>query len=66
MELETKIDKLKLNDVVPTKEILGEHMGEMCGENLKLVGITYVFETTTNLKMDVKVWAKGFDPKEYD
>lgn len=66
MELETKIDKLKLNDVVLTKEILGEHMGGMCGETLKLVGITYVFETETNLKTDVKVWAKGFDPKKYD
>ena len=61
-----EISKLKLNDVVLTKEILGEHMGKMCGESVKLVGITYVFETTTNLKMDVKVWAKGFDPEKFD
>lgn len=66
MEIETKLDKLKLNDVVPTKETLGEHMCEMCGENLKLVGITYVFETSTHLKIDVPMWAGGFDPKKYD
>lgn len=66
MKPKAEIDKLKLNDVVPTKDILGEHMGEMCGENLKLVGITYIFETTTNLKMDINVWAEGFDPKKYD
>ena len=66
MEEKVEIDKLKLNDVAPTKDILGEHMGEMCGESVKLVGITYVFETSTHLKMDVKVWAKGFDPEKYD
>ena len=66
MNREVEISKLKLNDVVPTKEILGEHIGGVCGENLKLVGITYVFETTTNLKMDVKVWAEGFDPEKFD
>ena len=60
-----KINDMKLNESVATKDTLPGFEGIM-GENMKLVGVSYHLLGDSDILQEVKVWAKGFDPKRFD
>ncbi len=64
MEGTEKLDKLKFNETIPTKELI-PGMEALVGDTLKFVGKTYIFEGDGVLQ-EIKLWAKGFNIDDYN
>lgn len=60
-----KLDKLKFNDEIITKELMPGIEG-IVGEKSKFVGKIYVFEGSNGVLQKLKLWAKGFDISQYE
>lgn len=60
-----KLDELKFNEIIETKKII-PGMEVLMGENMKYVGKKYLFVGDTGLLQELNLYAKGFDPHDYE